>query len=103
MDPVPLVAVPASHQDQVVAAPPDADLIASSLFTPYAGFAWRDWSAISFQFHPEMSPDFAEALYESRRDPLPDADAAIASLDAPNDNHRIGEWIRRFLTAPQPL
>jgi GMP synthase-like glutamine amidotransferase len=103
MDPVPLVAAPASHQDQVVAAPPEAELIASSLFTPYAGFAWRDQPAISFQFHPEMSPGFAAALYASRRDRIADVDAAIASLDAPNDNARIGEWIRRFLTAPQPL
>src|ERR1041384_3299953 len=103
MDPVPLVAVPASHQDQVVAPPPGAELTLSSLFTPYAGFAWRDRPAISFQFHPEMSADFAKALYESRRERIPDADKAIASLDAPNDNVRIGEWIRRFLTAPQPL
>ena len=103
MDPVPLVAAPASHQDQVVRAPPEADLIASSLFTPYAGFAWRDQPAISFQFHPEFAPAYAKALFESRRDRLPDADAAIASLDAPNDNARVGEWIRRFLTAPQPL
>jgi len=103
MDNVPVVAVPASHQDQVVRAPPEADLIASSLFTPYAGFAWRDQSAISFQFHPEFEPAYAKALYESRRDRLPDADAAIASLDAPNDNARVGEWIRRFLTAPEPL
>ncbi|MBV9882804.1 MAG: type 1 glutamine amidotransferase [Sphingomonadaceae bacterium] len=101
MDPVPLVAAPASHQDQVVAAPQEAELIASTLFTPYAGFAWRDQPAISFQFHPEMSPDFARALYDSRRDRIPDADAAIASLDAPNDNARIGEWIRRFLVTPE--
>lgn len=103
MDSAPLVAASASHQDQVVTPPPDAELIASSLFTPYAGFAWRDGTAISFQFHPEMSAEFAKALYESRRDRIPDADAAIASLDQPNDNARIGEWIRRFLTAPQPL
>jgi len=103
MDPVPLVAAPASHQDQVVRAPPEADLILSSLFTPYAGFAWRDRPAISFQFHPEFAPDYAKALYECRRERIPDADAAVASLDAPNDNARVGEWIRRFLTAPQPL
>jgi GMP synthase-like glutamine amidotransferase len=98
--PTQLVCAPASHQDQVVAAPRGADLIASSIFTPYAGFAWRDQPAISFQFHPEMSPAFAAALYESRRDSIPNADAAIASLDAPNDNARIGEWIRRFLSRP---
>ena len=100
MDPVPLVAAPASHQDQVVIAPPGAELVASSLFTPYAGFAWRDQPAISFQFHPEFGPDYARALYDSRRDRIPNADAAIASLDAPNDNARIGEWIRRFLVTP---
>ena len=103
MDPVPLVAAPASHQDQVVVAPPGADLIASSLFTPYAGFAWRDQPAISFQFHPEMSPDFARALYESRRDRIAGVDEAIASLEAPNDNMRVGTWIRRFLTTPEPV
>lgn len=103
MDDVSLVAAPASHQDQVVQPPPGADLIASSVFTPYAGFAWRDGMAISFQFHPEMSPAFAAALYDSRRDRIPDVDAAIASLGAPNDNLRVGAWINRFLDAPQTL
>ena len=67
---------------------PAPSVIASSLFTPYAGLAWRDGTAISFQFHPEMSPAFARALYDSRRDRIPEVDAAIASLDAPNDNAR---------------
>jgi hypothetical protein len=47
-----------------------------------------------------MSPAFAAALYASRRDRIPGVDAAIASLDAPNDNQRVGDWIRRFLLAP---
>lgn len=98
MDDCPIVSAPASHQDQVVQPPPGADVIASSLFTPYAGLAWRDQPAISFQFHPEMSPAFARALYDSRRDRIPDVDAAIASLATPNDNERIGDWIRRFLS-----
>jgi GMP synthase-like glutamine amidotransferase len=97
MDHVSLVAVPASHQDQVVLQPPGTDVIASSLFTPYAALAWRDGSAISFQFHPEFSPAYAKALIEARYDVAPDPEAAIASLDAPNDNERVGDWIRRFL------
>ena len=68
-----------------------------------AALAWTDGSAISFQFHPEFSPDFAKALIAQRYDRVPDPDAAIASLDGPNDNQRVGDWIRRFLTAPQPL
>ncbi len=96
MDAAHLVSVPASHQDQVVLQPPGADLIASSLFTPYAALAWRDQPAVSFQFHPEFSPDYARALIAARRD-VPDPDAAIASLDAPNDTAQVGDWIRRFL------
>jgi GMP synthase-like glutamine amidotransferase len=97
MDGVSLVSVPASHQDQVVLQPPNTEIIASSLFTPYAALAWRDRPAISFQFHPEFSPAYAKALIEHRYDRAPDPAAAIASLGAPNDNARVGEWIRRFL------
>jgi GMP synthase-like glutamine amidotransferase len=97
MDNVALVSVPASHQDQVVLQPPATEVVASSLFTPYAALAWTDQSAISFQPHPEFEPAFAKALIEQRYDRVPDPDAAIASLDAPNDNGRVGDWIRRFL------
>src|SRR5688572_24153003 len=97
MDQVPVVSVPASHQDQVVQQPLQTDVIVSSIFTPYAGLAWHNRRAISFQFHPEFEPDYARALIESRRERLPDPDAAIASLDRPNDNARVGQWIRTFL------
>jgi len=100
MDHVSLISVPASHQDQVVLQPPHTDILASSTFTPYAALAWRDQPAISFQFHPEFSPAYARALIEARRDRLPDPDAALASLEAPNDNERVGGWIRRFLESP---
>ena len=78
---------------------PTRRCVAASDFTPYAGLAWTDRPAISFQFHPEFSPAFAKALIEKRYDIVPDPDAAIASLDAPNDNARVGGWIRRFLKA----
>ena len=97
MDHVSLISLPASHQDQVVTQPPRTEVIASSVFTPYAALAWRDQPAISFQPHPEFSADFARALIDSRVDRLPDPAGARASLDAPNDNERVGDWIRRFL------
>jgi GMP synthase-like glutamine amidotransferase len=93
------VAAPASHQDQVVVLPPHTRIVVSSEFTPYAGLAWTDRPAISFQFHPEFEPAFAKALIAERYDRVPDPDAAIASLDGSNDNNRIAEWIRRFLTS----
>ena len=99
MDDSALVSVPASHQDQVVLLPPKCDVIASSLFTPYAALSWRDQPAISFQFHPEFTPEFAKALIETRRDRLEQPDRAIESLERPNDSRRVGEWIKRFLAA----
>jgi GMP synthase-like glutamine amidotransferase len=91
------IAIAASHQDQVVNQPPHTEVVALSDFTPFAALAWTDRPAISFQFHPEFSPDFAKALIEKRYDDVSDPDGAIASLDAPNDSARVGGWIRRFL------
>ena len=99
MDGANKIAAPASHQDQVVVQPPNTEIVAQSGFTPFAALAWTDRPAISFQFHPEFSPAFAKALIEKRYDVVPDPDAAIASLDAPNDNARVAGWIKRFLEA----
>jgi len=97
MDDAKTIAAPASHQDQVVVQPPNTEITLASDFTAFAGLAWTDRPAISFQFHPEFSPAFAKALIEQRHDIVPDPDAAIASLDAPNDSAHVGASIRRFL------
>ena len=99
MDTAGTIAVPASHQDQVVIQPPNSEVVAASEFTPFAALAWTDRPAISFQFHPEFSPAFAKALIEKRFDVVPNPKEAIASLDAPNDNARVAGWITRFLEA----
>ena len=91
------VAIPASHQDQVVVQPPATTTVAASEFTPYAALAWTDRPAISFQFHPEFSVGYAKALIEKRFDRVNNPEQAIESLDAPNDNQRVGEWMRKFL------
>jgi len=93
------VAIPASHQDQVVVQPPGTSVVAASDFTPFAALAWEERPTISFQFHPEFSPAYAKALIEKRYDRVNTPDAAIASLDAPNDNARVATWMRRFLEA----
>jgi GMP synthase-like glutamine amidotransferase len=103
MDAVPHIDAPASHQDQVVAPPPDARVTLRSGFTPYAGLDYGD--AISFQFHPEFTPAFSAALigalrnrYEPRQ-----AETAIASHQQPSDAPRVGRWISRFLDRPTPI
>lgn len=103
IDPGPLIAAPASHQDQVVELPPAAHVLAGSDFTPNGMLAYDDQPAISIQLHPEFQPDYAKALIELRRGRIytdAEADAAIASLDAPNDCARLGAWIGNFLRTP---
>ena len=97
MDDVPSFAIPVSHQDQIVEQPPASRVLASNVHSPFGLVAYDDGSSISFQGHPEWEPAFARALIEIRRDRLPQPEAAIASLDRPNDRARVSEWIRRFL------
>jgi GMP synthase-like glutamine amidotransferase len=93
------IAVPVSHQDQVVVRPPGAKVVARSGFTPFGMLEWEGGDAVSMQFHPEFEPDYAKALIEARRGALPDPDGAIASLERPDDRGTVGEWIRAFLKA----
>ena len=91
------VSIPASHQDQIVVPPPSVEVLAGSAFSPYGVLAYTDQPALSMQFHPEFTPEFAKALIAARRDRLPDPDHAIASLDQANDSALVGNWIRKFL------
>ena len=98
------IAIPVSHQDQVISVSSDARVIAASDFTPFAGLAWGK-DAMSFQCHPEFQPDYAAALIEGRRGTRIDealADAAIASLARPNDRAVLTAWIRAFLMLTPP-
>lgn len=108
MDDVREVRAPASHQDQVVVAPPGARVTLASAFTPHAALDYGD--AISFQFHPEFSSAFAIALLEARRPVFGDlTDPAIASYGRPgdcdprDDRERVRAWIGRYLAAPPAL
>ena len=99
MDASTAIAVPVSHQDQVTAMPDGARLLGGNAFCPLGLIDYGE-GAVSMQCHPEFSPDFAKALLEARRarpDLAGQAEAAIASLDAPNDNRRVGGWIGAML------
>ncbi|HEX9965851.1 MAG TPA: type 1 glutamine amidotransferase [Allosphingosinicella sp.] len=91
------IAVPVSHQDQIVVPPPGVRVLAGNAFTPFGMLEWEEGAALSMQFHPEFEPAYGQALIESRRARVPDPDAAIASLERPNDQALVGEWIRGFL------
>ena len=98
--PLQTVAIPVSHQDQVVEPPPGARVTLRSAFTPFAGLAWDD-DAISLQGHPEFTPAYAAELTGGRRERIGPAlvDEALDSLTRPNDRDLVGQWLRRFIAS----
>lgn len=52
-----------AHQDQVVAVPPNANVIASAEHCPVAALSY-DFPALSVQFHPEYDREFTSDLIE---------------------------------------
>lgn len=93
-------AVACSHQDQVIVAPRDSEVILSSDFTPNAGLAYRNGAALSFQAHPEFDDDYALALAELRRGDAPDRviDKAVSSLSTPSDSRAMASCIAAFFS-----
>jgi GMP synthase-like glutamine amidotransferase len=87
----------AFHQDQVIAPPPGARVIAA---TPFCRHAALDYNgrALSFQPHPEFDDALMAALIHEARGEVPDAplDAAQAGLGRPLDNPRIATRIADF-------
>lgn len=82
----------ALHQDQVVEAPADSSVWATSEFCPIAGltFGERAWS---IQPHPEFTARIVEALCHDRRDRMGGdvTDAALATLSDPVDGHLLAD------------
>lgn len=86
-----------SHQDQVVALPPGAELIATSEHASVAAF--QAGSALGLQGHPEFSPAYSAALMAHRRDRIPEPviSAGEASLTTSTDHATVTTWLGRFL------
>lgn len=95
------VVLPAIHQDQVVAAPEEAESFATGVDCPIAALRYGDWAA-SFQAHPEFSLPFLEALLAVQVGVLPDAvvapaKAALSAPGARTDGSHIREGLVTFL------
>lgn len=88
----------ALHRDHVVQPAPGTRVLAASDESPFAVTQIGE-NILTFQPHPEMTPQQAGLIYDlHRQDMGEDLYAkAIASLDQPRNEHRAAEWIVRFL------
>lgn len=87
----------ASHQDQVVALPDGAELVARTAHCPNAAFTLGP-RALAIQPHPEFTAELSRKLVRLRRDRIgaAAADAALASLDERLDSDLVASWMSDF-------
>ena len=93
------IAIPCSHQDQVIDPPSEALTILSSDFTPHAGLLYANGTTLTVQPHPEFDVAFAQVCCELRDGNAPEEVVATArqSLAQPLDSAKLGGAITRFL------
>ena len=100
------IAIPASHQDQVIEPPTGATTIFHSEFTPYAGLLYANGATLSVQPHPEFTVPFAHVCCEKAGEnnaPAALVAMAKASLEQPLDSAGLGRAIARFLARPRTV
>lgn len=87
-----------SHQDQVQQLPPHAHLIAGNDFCPIAA-CQIDSHILTFQGHPEFTPDFASHLLEILEPPVPPETVQLARehLNDKTDHLLVAQWILDFI------
>ncbi|MBM3386097.1 MAG: amidotransferase [Betaproteobacteria bacterium] len=92
------LALLASHQDQVLALPAGATLLARSPHCPVAAYALGS-QVLCVQPHPEFDVDYAACLIEARRARLTPEGVAerLASLQGGHDGLAFGRFIVRFI------
>ena len=91
-----------SHQDQVDTLPDSAHRLAGSDFCPNAAWYIND-QVLSFQGHPEFTPEYFRRLLERRRENVGDdlLDAALNTIEQPNDSETIARWLLEFIHLPR--
>jgi GMP synthase-like glutamine amidotransferase len=87
-----------THQDQVSALPPAAEIYAENEQCAISGFKLGE-SIITFQGHPEFSHDYLKSIMERRHDLMGERvyRQALNSINDTTDRELVGQWIVNFL------
>ncbi|WP_372802035.1 type 1 glutamine amidotransferase [Paracoccus seriniphilus] len=92
------VTLNAWHQDQVVALPPDAEVVGSNEFCQNAALVYGD-RAFTVQAHPEFHDAFVQGLMDTRAKgvvPQPLLDRAAQRMGEPKGSDLLADRIETF-------
>ena len=92
------MALLASHQDQVMALPPGASLLATQPDCPVAAYALGD-QVFCIQPHPEFTPEVSAFLLNKRRALMGESlyEQSIGGLAEPHDGLALARFMIRFV------
>ena len=92
------MALLASHQDQVLALPPGATLLATQPDCPVAAYALGD-QVFCIQPHPEFTPDVSAFLLDKRRALMGESlyESCMNGLTEPHDGLAMARFMIRFV------
>ena len=91
----------ASHQDQVLTLPREAELLATAATCPVAAYTVGT-KVMCIQGHIEFVPELAASLYRSRTERIGGSavEAALGSLDRPLDRVEVARWLLQTIEQP---
>ena len=91
----------ASHQDQVLTLPREAELLATAATCPVAAYTVGT-KVMCIQGHIEFVPELAASLYRSRTERIGSSavEAALGSLDRPLDRVEVARWLLQTIEQP---
>lgn len=97
MEPVAEFRLAAAHGEQVTRLPPGAEVVGRTPGCPAAAYRIGDL-VFTTQYHPEMTPEFLDALVKEFAPKFPPevGEAAKASLALGTEGPRFAEWMARF-------
>ena len=94
----PSLSLLASHQDQVIQGPDDAEVIAGNEFCPLYMLQYGN-HCLTIQGHPEFLPAFTRDLIQMRTEMIPAKrlEEGLRSLEETADSLMAARWIQNFL------
>lgn len=86
-----------SHMDQIIALPPDCQVIAGNDHCPYAIITVGD-HFMGIQAHPEFTPDYLDSLMKSRIERIgaENLKTAQKTLSEKMDENIVAKWMANF-------
>ncbi len=93
------------HQDQVIALPPEAQLLGGNEFCPNLFFTIKD-QVLGLQGHPEFTAEIMAQIFPELENDVSSEELTTARISVENfppNNQMVAQWVVNFLKSATPV